>query len=515
VERFLQKHADKVIGVLSGFDRLVLGGSLRRIAYALGMKGLLWDRQILLKDFGDFAQAATERLKQATVSYADELSRPVVYLASSQTDKEQVALSIAERDGVREGLVCVISCVEPVKGFDVLRNAQAKRLELVMRERKCLHYYHYMVDPVFGWMNARVATWLPFSMQICLNGREWLSRQMDAEGLRYRRADNCFPWIEDFAAAQRLMDRQLRTDWPRELGRIAALLNPVRDEILQRPVLPYWTTRQSEWATDVAFKDARSLASIYPALVLHGITTFASPDVMRFLGKKLDLRFRGEVVSDRRERPEGVRIKHRVGINSVKLYDKQGSVARVETTINDPQAFKVYRPAEGDDSGTKAWRTMRRGVADQHARAMASQACNERYLDALADVDTATPLGELLTDVCKGVTWNGRRVRGLRPLPGGDLELLQAICRGEFAIDGLRNRDLQAHLFKSAPASAAERKRRCAKVTRLLRLLRAHGILHKIPRTHRYKLAPRGRELAAAILATQRLTLDQINKLAA
>lgn len=513
--RFLQKHAEKIIGVLSGFDRLVLRGSLRGIAYAGGMTGFLCNRRILRKDFGDFAQAATERLKAETLAYAEALNRQVVYLASAKTNKEDVALSIAAKDTVREGLVCVISCVEPCLCFDVQKNASQHKLEIVMRQRKCLHYYHYRIDPVFGWMSARIQTWLPFPVQVCVNGREWLARRMDEQGLSYRRADNCFLWIEDFAKAQQAMDLQLCTDWPKELGRVAALLSPAQDKILRGPVPYYWTTHQSEWATDLAFKDRRSLAAVYPRLLLHGITSFSSADVMRFLGKKLDPRFQGEIVGDLRERPEGVRIKHKVGPNSVKLYDKQGSVLRTETTINEPKGFRVYRAAEGDAQGKKSWRPMRRGLADQHARAKAAQACNERYLDALADVDTAAPLGSLLADVCRPVTWNGRRLRALRPLPGGDLELLQALGRGEYSIDGLRNRDLQAHLFKTQPANDAERRRRCAKVTRLLRLLRAHGVIHKIAHTHRYKLSPRGRALAAAVLATQRLTLEQINKLAA
>jgi hypothetical protein len=479
------------------------------------MRGFLWDRKILLKDFGGFAQAATERVKADIEAAAKREGRPVIYLASAETNKEAVALRVAEKDGVREGLVCVIKCVEPCVSFDIHRNRELKKLELVIRDRKCLFYYRYAIDPVFGWMNARVQTWLPFSTQVCLNGREWLARQMDAEGLGYVRADNCFPQIDDVARAQTLLDRQLRTNWPRELGRVAASLLPAQDEILRGRVGRYWTAHQSEWATDVAFQDARSLASIYPALLLHGIRTFRSPDVMRFLGKKPHVRFQGEVVTDLRERPEGVRIKHRLGRNAVKLYDKMGSVLRTETTINDSKALLVYRAAEGDDGGEKSWRPMRKGIADLAARAKTSQGVNERYLDALADVDTKAPLGTLLADVCKPVTWNGKRVRGLRPVPGGDLELLQVISRGEFSLDGIRNRDIQVHLFTTAPKDAADCRRRCAKVTRLLRLLRAHGILHKIPHTHRYKLAPKGRELAAAILATQRLTLEQINKLAA
>ena len=96
------------------------------------------------------------------------------------------------------------------------------------------------------------------------------------------------------------------------------------------------------------------------------------------------------MVSDLKERPEGVRLKHRVNSNSVKMYDKQGSVLRVETTLNDVSDLKVYRPKEGDEEGDKDWRPMRKGVADLHRRAEVSQKANERYLEAQAAVAELT-----------------------------------------------------------------------------------------------------------------------------
>lgn len=514
MQRFVQKFADRVLGVLSGFDRLVLRGTLRQIAFVHGMNRYLLRRELRFKDFGDFAQACTEQLKRATAESAEAQGRPVIYLASAKQNKEQVALEVAERDGVREGLVCILSSVEPCKAFDIYRNARTKHLDLVVRERKCLFYYHYRIDPVFGWMNARIQTWLPFNVQICLNGREWLSRQMDREGLTYRRADNCFLTVSDFARAQALLDEQRRVNWSAQLDRIAADLNPAQAQILGLPLSYYWSAHQSEWATDVAFRDRDSLARIYQPLLLHGITSFSSPDVMRFLGKKLHGRFQGEVVSDLRGRPEGVRIKHRAGENSIKLYDKQGSVLRTETTINDPAPFLVMRAAEGDPDGPKSRRKMRRGVADLYRRTEISQDANERYLAALADVDTSTPIGEVLDRVCKRVTYNGRRVRGLRPLTD-DLELLRAIIRGEYAVQGLRNADLQKRLFQTDAASPVERRRRSAKVTRLIRLLRAHGMLHKMPKSRSYRVTSIGRQLAAAALNARRLSLTTINALAA
>ena len=164
------------------------------------------------------------------------------------------------------------------------------------------------------------------------------------------------------------------------------------------------------------------------------------------------------MVSDLGTRVEGLRIKHRVNKNSIKMYDKQGSVLRVETTINNADEFKVYRPVEGDPQGECDWRRLRRGVADLHRRAQVSQAANERYLAALEPVDQSTPLGELVRQVTCPVTWQGRRVRGLRPLSADDMELLSAVSHGEFTINGFRNRDLREILFDATDSQNQHRR---------------------------------------------------------
>ncbi len=176
---FIHAHSDDVTGVLSGFDRLVLRGNLRRLSYVEGMSGYLTAFSILLKDFGAHALAMTRWLKRASLEEARKNERPIVYLPSSNTNKEQVALRVLEEKPVEQGLTAVISSVEPCMSFDIYKNAQTKRLELVPRWRKGLHLYHYFIHPTFGFMNARIQTWFPFNIQFCLNGREWLSRELD------------------------------------------------------------------------------------------------------------------------------------------------------------------------------------------------------------------------------------------------------------------------------------------------------------------------------------------------
>jgi hypothetical protein len=516
MERFIQKYEDKVIGILAGFDRLVLRGTLRALSVASGMMYFLGRMGVLLKDFGAYVEETTEQLKAASLEAARRLDRPIRYLPSSSIRKETIAREIAEADGVSEGLICVLTCVEPCVSYEIRRDKLNKKLVLEPRHRKCLHLYHYWIDPVFGFMHGRIQTWFPFTIQICINGREWLAGQMDRSGISYERRENCFVWIEDIKRGQELMDEMLRLSWPCLLDGIADRLNPAHHEILGRfREHYYWSAHQSEWATDILFESSSSLARIYPSLVRGAISAFSSKDVMRFLGKKPTGNFRGEVVSSYKRRPEGVRVKHYYKSNSVKVYNKQGSILRVETTINEPRDFRVYRRKEGDRDGPCYWLRMRKGIADLHRRAKVSDSSNRRYLDALGCLDTDTVLGKLVEPICRRRKWKGRMVRALRPWSADDSALLKAVSRGEFSINGFRNRDIVRVLVGSNFNSLKGHRNASGRVTRKLRLLRAHRIIRKVPHTNRYILTRAGRKITAAVLGMQGVTLQQLTKGAA
>lgn len=325
---FLARYASKITGVLSGFDRLVFRGYLRSLAYAKGFETFLVCQGVEFKEFSRYVRETSECLKRASLKHAEERGRPVKYINSSSISKEDEARRILAKDPVEQGLICVLSCVEPCVTYEIHRSRECRRLQIRRSVRKCIHLYHYSLDPKFGFMSARIQTWFPFSIQICLNGREWLCRQLARTGIPYRRRENCLTWVDDSDRAQKLLDGQLRTSWPTVLDRIARRLNPAHQTIFrENPQTYYWCLHQSEWATDVMFRDAPELAGIYPSLSLHAITHFSSPNVMRFLGQKVHHAFKGEIVSEFKDRPEGIRVKHQVRGNSVKMYDKHGSVA--------------------------------------------------------------------------------------------------------------------------------------------------------------------------------------------
>lgn len=339
-------------------------------------------------------------------------------------------------------------------------------------------------------------------------------------GLAYRRQGNCFPGVQDFARAQRLLDAQLRVNWPKRLAQLVREWHPAHAEFLEKFGLSYYrSVREREWATDLVFRDPARLRRLYPRLLHHSLISFGSREVLRFLGRTVPRtgvpkRFQGEVLSDLQERQEGLRLKHQVNQNSVKIYDKaytpQGSVVRVEVTLNHAEEFWVYRRKEGDPKGRKQWRVLRRGLADFHRRAQVCQQINERYLEALAQGDDDTTLQELTQRLEQPRRWNGQRVRALRPFRPEDQAWLPAVSRGEFLLNGFRNADLQK-LFWSKPTSdLQERRQRSAQVSRRLRLLRAHGIIRKVARAHRYHVTDYGRQAIAAILAAEQATLNRL-----
>jgi hypothetical protein len=552
-ESFMDQFGSLIKCALGGWDRLRFHASLRPLFSPQWMRTYLCAAKVRLVDFARHAQSLTHRLLQEAQNLAASAQRPYHFLRSTQTSKEKFIEDIAQRDQIHSGLIAVLGAVEPCLAVTV-RGARDRRwLQPVLEQRKCLHLYHYYEHPVVGRCHVRLQSWYPFSVDVCLNGRLWLAKQMDAAGLAYRRADNCFIELADPARAQALADAQHQTNWLELLNGLLAPAHPLREQILKPfpNLFYYWTVTQSEYATDLLFTNERDLARAYRAFVIHGLCTFQSPDVMRFLGHhvpvktgRVDARFRGDVRSDVLTRHEGVCIKHMAGFNGQKAYDKFWNLLRVENTVNRPEAFTVFRaepapkaPADlppTPRSGTatppqslppglrvrgntcvpeqkprRSWRPLRRTVTDLPRRAEVSRAANKRYLDALASTQVGTPLGEMVGPLCRPLTHDGRRYRGLHPL-GSDAPLLRVLSRGEWTIAGFRNRDIQPLLYTGQPRDKKAARRRCAAVGRKLRLLRAHGLIRKLPHTHRYLITESGRSILTALVAAQQANTHKL-----
>jgi len=529
MHEFIAKYKNEISGTLSGFDRVVFAGALRKLDYshwdpqlqrlhATGMEQYLVHNHILYKDYAAHVKAVSERVKEAALAPWRQQGLPVIHISSPRLDKDALAREQARQRGISEGLVCALTAVELHPTFHHYKTILVRRL------RPCGVLYLYQIHPQVGWMYARIQTWFPFQIQVGINGREWLAHQMRHEKLAFRQADNCFVWIEDYPRAQELMNQQPQTNWRELLEGLAAQLNPLHESLFEKyPVTYYWTCPQSEWATDIVFRRAEFLRQLMSRLVRHGMLSFQSADVLRYLGHRVNLSgavpagFAGSAEIDLKRRPEGERVKFRMNKHSLKIYDKAysewGNVLRAaETTLNEGRDIKTYRPKQGGPEDVRHWLPLRKGIADVHRRAEVSQAANDRLLTAWARVDDSRTVAELTTAIQEPTRWRGRRVRALRPW-GEDHALLAAINRGDFLIIGFRNRDLRALLYAQPAASDQQQRRRSAATSRKLRMLRAHHLIRKVPHTHRYQVTAAGRSILLSILTTARTSLQQLNQL--
>ena len=244
---FLTRFAGLVAGVLCGFDRLFLRGSLRNLTRPFGLQNYLWVNRIPFKDFAQHSQEVSARLEAASQRLVQQLGREVRYLNCSSLRKDELAREIAARDRITSGPICVLRSVDPCMSFQINKNRSTRKLEIRYRQRKCLHLYHYQIHPVFGFMHTRIQTWFPFQIHVCLNGREWLARQMDQAGLHYCKRKNTFTWLEDVAQAQALFDQQLQANWADLLGGLAEAVNPIHHDLFAKfPCRYYWSVVDSE-----------------------------------------------------------------------------------------------------------------------------------------------------------------------------------------------------------------------------------------------------------------------------
>lgn len=495
MNRFINKYNKMFRGVLSCFDRIVFKGYLP-VVRAEVMEYLLGQNNFRIKDFGKFVNKQSARVLAHAQALAEQAGRPMIYLRGNER-KEDVVKRMIRDEGLREGLVCVLRAVEPCSSFKMVPGKGRPRL--VSSRRKCLAFYFYYLDREMGLMHVRIQSWFPLSIQICVNGHELLARKLDRYGIAYRKEDNAFTWIDDVPRAQRFADRLVRIPWHRRLKRFALRVNPLLGDLLEGMDY-YWVTDQAEYATDVMFANPASLKPFYEKWVEHATLYFTAEDVLAFLGRKLHPNFQGEVLTDyKKKRWPGTRVKHRVKENWIKMYDKHGSILRIETVINQPREFKVRRRCCRKGREVMDWLPLPKGVGHLFRYAQIARAANGRYLDALSAVEPPSRATKVMQRVAQPTRRAERSFRGFNPALKNDVELFVALLRGEHAIHGIRNQDIRRQLFGD-PRNPALRRRHANRASRLLKRLHVHGLIAKVPRTRRWRLTVQGVAIITTIL---------------
>jgi hypothetical protein len=523
--KLLEVYKEKVLGTIKGLDRMRFRGTLRWLATERGINTYTCRAGILLKDFWQWAEQKTKRLRSCCEQQAQLLGIPLLYLNRSGVDKDGLARQIAKDKGVAaDGSICMLSVVELCMAPAVSGNKKTKRLELTYRPRKCIHIYHYFDHPQVGFGHVRLQTWIPFGVTLCLNGRHWLEKRLISEGIGFAKEGNCFPWIEDMEAAQKLLDEQLNSNWPALLNSLICNTCPELPQLLSPWEFKYyWSAEETEWATDIMFCSDFPLNELYPRLLRHAMIVSDSPAVMRYLGRG-ELEFNENrprklpesILSDCRRRHEGMRVKHWRNNNSIKVYNKTATILRIETTINDTREFKVFRHPDDNPVLNASWQKLRKGVSDLHRRCQISNQANERYAAALGATVIEEKLRDVLGPACRRIKQQGKSYRALNPWSPQDFQLLSFFGKGTLAINGFRNKDLRKFIYdQDGQVNQSELRRRSGRVSRLIKLLRAHGLVRKVCGENRYMPTDKGRKISTALLCASEADLKRVLQLAA
>ncbi|HEX6087832.1 MAG TPA: MarR family transcriptional regulator, partial [Thermoanaerobaculia bacterium] len=357
------------------------------------------------------------------------------------------------------------------------------------------YYYFYFIDEVLGLCFLSVPTWCPFRTQFYFNGHNWLASKLKAARISFELQDNAIVALSNWRKAQDLSDNLAVTELHARMD--AAVARYVPDlEPLGRY---HWSIAQAEYATDIVFRSAADLAPLYDHLLRTSIHAIKADDIATFLGRSPATAEKRETGGDFSIRIHGTRVRHYLGPASIKMYDKHGFILRVETTTNDVSFFRHHRMVEQRD-GQRVMKLadLKKSIYSLFPDlASISHAANDRYIHFLSAIDDPTPGLKAPSKISDSVEEREHRYRGFNLFDDDDQNLFEILCRGEFFIQGFRNRSLREHLghFRSS------------QISRLLKRLRLHGIIKKLGRTYKYYLTELGRHVAVAGLTLKNLFL--------
>jgi hypothetical protein len=491
-----ERYQDKISGTLSCYDRMILQGTLPGWCYDKGMTAFLYARQIKIFDYPQFAKALQEKVRENTERIAKENGIEIEFIRKLGAFRKEARIKdIIKERGEQPGIVHIFSAMEACTSYRPWHDKKTGKTFLKFDSGKCLHYYFYFIDKTFGLCYLRVPTWAPFRLQFYMNGHNWLATKLTKRKISYVLRENAFLSVGNFAKAQELSDSIKVSDLHHALDRLAKTYCPVFQEY---DLTYHWSTMQVEYATDIVFKKQSELRTLYDQIVRTAIHSVKPENIATFLGRKLHFNYQGEMGNNFNTRIQGTRIKHHMGASSIKMYDKFGSILRIETTTNDVSEFKHFREVQsrtGDPVRKNA--PMKKNIYSLFDLTAIFKASNRRYLEFISTFDDQSAGIKNLERISKPVEADDRSYKGFNLFSDDDLKLFEVLARGEFNINGLKNKSLR----KQLPSIS------CSVMTRILKRLHVHGIIRKVGRTYKYYLTKLGKAVITAGLNIRNMSV--------
>jgi hypothetical protein len=493
MELLTKRYEDKIEGVLSCYDRIVLKGTLPTLCYSQGMTSYLSRKNILVFDYTKFADPLREKIRLNAEQLATTNGLTIEFIRSSKARKEDIVKK--HFDGKKTGLIYILSAMEACPSYIPWHDKLSHKTFLKSTQGKCLHYYFYFNDTDIGFGYVRVPTWCPFQLQVYFNGHSLLANELTKNRIDYSMLDNAFDYIADFKKAQELSDSIDVNKLFKKLTWFSDLYCPVYKEFGQSY---HWSIMQQEYATDIVFKKQEYLKPIYEDLIATAIHTVKPANIATFLSQKIHGNYEGEMGNNYNIRIEGSRIKHSMGQVSIKMYDKFSKILRIETTVNDVSFFKHYRTVEHRDGSTSQQQaSVKKNIFSLSALTGIMKAANTRYIAFISAIEDNSVGKKKLQKITTSKVENDRTYKGFNFFEKTDQEVLLFLTSGEFNISGFRSKNLKKR-FKNYSVF---------KISRILKRLRVIGLIKKIGNTYKYYITTIGNEAILTALKLKNIVI--------
>jgi hypothetical protein len=491
-----EKYKEDIVGILSCYDRVIINGIAGTFGYAGGMTNFFYANSFRIFDFAKIFTPVTEKIKENAEKIAKENNIEIEYIRKNGVfRKDEKIAEIIEKKGISEGLVHIFSVLEMSDTYSSWHDKSTGKTAFRNDKIKCLHYYFYFIDKVFGLCFFKVPTISPFKVQFYMNGHNWLEYKLRKENIEYKKIDNAFVEIGNFERGQELSDKLRIEDLHTALDIFTKRYCPIPTEWNQTFS---FTIHQVEYALDIVFKDFKTLKPIYENIIKTAMYTVTPDDIANFLGKRFSVLFEGEAGSRYNKRILGTRIKHQMGEISVKIYDKFGRIIRIEVTSNNVSQLKIFRDVKKrDGTVVQEIAPVRKSIYSLFPLiTVFKNACN-RYLEFISAFDDPTNGLKKLDKVIENATQNNKNYKGFNFFDKDDEKILVSVADGKFTLKGITNKELKKLLPDKKPWQ----------LSRILKRLRLHGLIKKVGNSYKYYLSALGKQVIIAGLSFKNMHL--------
>lgn len=462
---------------IEGVDRMYVNGYIPKLQYELGVVGFF--RKHLGYTFASSAlmDPITKRFIAAIEAFVRDRSIDLIMFKKGQR-KDTIAAGYRARFAPAEGVMFVGKAQEKATVF---RTEKRKHPETgrpypwIVRSTALVNqYYFYCIDRDFGPFFLKFCSYFPYTAKLCINGHEYLKRQLAQEGIPFEALDNGLLSCADPERAQAICD-----------GLSAVHIDALFRKWLQ--ILPHPFTAEDRRAgyqydlsiLQVEFSltqvlDRPLTGRIFFEEVIRENLDLGRPDQVQLIfgrrvTKRTPGRFRTRVITEGVTPSLHVDYKH----NRIKQYHKEGRALRTETTINDTRDFAIGKR-----------------LHNLSALREVGFSANRRLLDVQRTSQDCTMDEDRFGRMNRPLQVGTQRTSALRFADPIVQAVFSVLVLFSLLPRGFTNREFRERLapLLGLPLSAMTPGR----TSYHLRRLRLHGLIARQPRSHRYRVTQQG-----------------------